>query len=166
VDVVQRAASAPAGGTRTAGSSDARGGTVTPALATSAGAARPEVAAAAWGPGRVAGHVSLAAALRARVEPDDTVFVYARATEPGRPPLAVLRRKVRDLPFAFTLDDTLAMAPDARLSAAESVVVGARISKSGQAAPLPGDLEGHTEPVKVGRSDLEVEIDRLVPARP
>jgi cytochrome c-type biogenesis protein CcmH len=157
VDVVQRTASAPAGGTRTAGVAGAR---------SAATAAQTEAAPGAGGPARVAGTVSLAAGLRARVEPDDTVFVYARATEPGRPPLAVLRKKVRDLPLAFTLDDSLAMASGTRLSGAERVVVGARISKSGQAMALPGDLEGHLEPVNVGRTDLQLEIDRIVPARP
>jgi cytochrome c-type biogenesis protein CcmH len=165
IDIVQRAASSPAGATRNASRSGARGtGAATAVGHAEAGHAEP--GPAPGGSAHVGGHVSLAAALRARVEPDDTVFVYARATEPGHPPLAVLRRKVRDLPFAFTLDDTLAMAPDAHLSAAERVVVGARISKSGQAVALPGDLEGHTEPVTVGRSDLELEIDRIVPARP
>ena len=57
-------------------------------------------------------------------------------------PLAIVRKQVRDLPLRFTLDDSTSMGPAARLSSAKQVIVGARISKSGNAAPAAGDLQG------------------------
>jgi cytochrome c-type biogenesis protein CcmH len=111
----------------------------------------------------VSGTVDLAAPLRARASPDDTVFVFARAAEGPRMPLALMRRQVRDLPLTFTLDDSMAMAPGATLSGAARVVVGARISKSGQAMPQPGDLEGVSAPVAPGARDLRITIDRAIP---
>lgn len=108
--------------------------------------------------GRVAGSVSLSPAVAARAAPDDTVFVFARAAEGPRMPLAVLRKRVRDLPFEFVLDDSMAMTPASRLSAAGSVIVSARISKSGNAAAEPGDLQGSTGPVRPGASGLKIEI--------
>ena len=113
------------------------------------------VAAAASG---IRGRVSLAPALQGRTQPDDTVFVFARPANGSRMPLAILRLQVKDLPASFTLDDSLAMSPAARLSAAGSVVVGARISKSGQALPQPGDLEGLIGPVPVGSAGLNLVI--------
>ena len=78
-------------------------------------------------------------------------------------PLAVLRKQVRDLPAAFTLDDSMAMSPAAaKLSSQESLVVGARVSKSGNPAPQPGDLEGLSPPVKAGNTGIVVVIDREV----
>jgi cytochrome c-type biogenesis protein CcmH len=77
-------------------------------------------------------------------------------------PLAILRRQVKDLPLSFTLDDSLSMSPAAKLSSAQRVIVGARISKSGNAMPQPGDLEGLTEAVSVGSGGLQVEISRVV----
>jgi cytochrome c-type biogenesis protein CcmH len=41
---------------------------------------------------------------------------------------------------SFRLDDTLAMMPARKLSDFNRVIVEARISRSGQATPAPGDL--------------------------
>ena len=110
----------------------------------------------------ISGTVELAPALKARTSPDDTVFVFARAIEGPRVPLAILRKQVRDLPLRFTLDDEMAMSPDAKLSGASRVVVGARISKSGDAMPRPGDLQGQLDAVAVGARELKVEINQEV----
>ncbi|MFO1339827.1 MAG: tetratricopeptide repeat protein [Burkholderiaceae bacterium] len=111
----------------------------------------------------VSGRVELAPALAAQAAPDDTVFVFARAAEGPRMPLAILKKKVRDLPLDFTLDDSLAMSPQARLSQVPRVVVGARVSKSGQAMPQPGDLEGLSDPVAPGTQGLKLTIGKAVP---
>jgi cytochrome c-type biogenesis protein CcmH len=66
-------------------------------------------------------------------------------------------------PIPFTLDDSLAMGPGMGLSSAQKVVVGARISRSGQAMPQPGDLEGLSAPVSVGSQGVVVEISKTVP---
>jgi cytochrome c-type biogenesis protein CcmH len=65
---------------------------------------------------------------------------------------------VRELPSTFTLDDRMAMAPGMNLSAHARVVVGARVSKSGQPAPQPGDFEGLSAPVNVGATGVNVVI--------
>ena len=114
---------------------------------------------------RISGTVSLAAGLRAKVEPEDTVFVYARSLDAAGPPLAVVKRQVRDLPFGFTLDDSASMT-GARLSSADRVAIGARVSKSGQPVAHPGDLEGRISPVMLGSADVKVEIDTVVPVKP
>lgn len=107
---------------------------------------------------QVAGTVELDPALRAEVNDTDTVFVFARASEGPRFPLAVLRRQVKDLPFSFVLDDTMSMMPDAKLSGFPSLVVSARISKSGNATPNAGDLEGSVSPVQPGATGLKIRI--------
>ncbi|MCL6556585.1 MAG: c-type cytochrome biogenesis protein CcmI [Burkholderiales bacterium] len=111
----------------------------------------------------ISGTVRLHESLRARVAPEDTVFVFARAVNGPRMPLAILRLKARELPAPFRLDDSQAMSPAMRLSGAREVVVGARISKSGNATPRPGDLEGVSAPVKPGAREVTVVIDRVVP---
>jgi cytochrome c-type biogenesis protein CcmH len=124
--------------------------------------ARPPAASPAAA-GAISGTVTLADALKSRASPDDTVFIFARPAEGSRVPLAVLRRKVSDLPADFSLDDSMAMNPGAGISSVSSVVVGARVSKSGQPVPQPGDLEGLSAPVKVGASGLKIEISRALP---
>ncbi len=111
---------------------------------------------------QVSGTITLAPALRGRVAPDDIVFVFARAAEGPRMPLAVLRKQAKDLPLAFILDDSLAMSPAARLSGASRVVVGARVSKSGNPMPQPGDLQGLAGPLPVGASGVAIQINEEV----
>ena len=107
----------------------------------------------------ITGVVSLSPALAAKVAPDDTVFIFARAAEGPRMPLAILRRKASELPISFTLDDSTAMSPETKLSQFAQVVVGARISKSGNAMPQPGDLVGQAGPLKAPAAKLGVMID-------
>lgn len=127
-----------------------------------AGMPQAPAAAASAAAASVSGRVTLAASLAAQAGPEDTVFVFARPADGSRMPLALLRAKVKDLPLQFTLDDSLAMNPAAKLSDAKQVVVGARVSKSGQAMPQPGDLQGVSQPVPVGASGLSIEIREVV----
>lgn len=122
----------------------------------------PVKSAAAAAPAQVSGSVTISAALKARVAPDDTVFIFARAANGPPAPLAVLRKRVADLPVNFVLDDTMAMAPGMNLSSFDPVIVGARISKSGKPGRQPGDFEGLSKPVKVGASGLAIVIDQEV----
>jgi cytochrome c-type biogenesis protein CcmH len=110
----------------------------------------------------VSGQVSLAPALAARASPEDTVFILARPAEGPRMPLAVLRKQVKDLPLSFSLDDSMAMAPGATISGHSRIVVSARISKSGQAMPQPGDLSGQSAVVAPGAQGLAIEISEVV----
>ena len=111
----------------------------------------------------VAGTVNLSPALAGKVSPTDTVYIFARAAEGPKMPLAILRKQVKDLPVAFTFDDSMAMAPNFALSNFPSVVVGARVSKSGGATPQSGDLEGLSSAVKIGATGLTIVIDRALP---
>ena len=125
-------------------------------------ATSPATAAAAAAPA-ITGTVRLAAALKGQTAPEDTVFIFARAAEGSRMPLAIVRMQVKDLPAQFKLDDSLALSAATKLSAAKRVIVGARISKSGQATPQPGDLQGLSAPVDVGAAGVTVEIATKVP---
>ena len=106
----------------------------------------------------VTGTVTLAPELVAKVKPEDTVFIFARASEGPRMPLALVRKQVRELPVSFTLDDTTAMTPEMKLSNFAQIVVGARISRSGGATSQPGDLEGFSAPVVNTASGISVVI--------
>ena len=111
----------------------------------------------------IVGMVRLDASLAAQASPEDTVFVFARAASGPRMPLAIVRKQVKDLPLDFTLDDSLAMNPAMKLSGFSQVMVGARISKSGNAMPQGGDLQGLVGPVDVSSSDaVVVVIDEIV----
>lgn len=108
---------------------------------------------------KVEGVVELDAALRSKVSDTDTVFIFARAAEGPKFPLAVLRKQVKDLPAKFVLDDSMSMLPGAKLSNFSALVVGARISKSGNATPSPGDLEAVSDPVQPGAKGLKLRIN-------
>jgi cytochrome c-type biogenesis protein CcmH len=106
--------------------------------------------------------ISLAPELRDKTKPSDTVFIYAKASSGPPMPLAAARKQVEDLPLTLTLDDSMAMMPQLKLSAFESVLVGARVSLSGDPSAQAGDLEGEEGPVKPGRAAaVTVTIDRV-----
>ena len=132
-----------------------------PAAAASAGdraSTQPKVAN-----GSVSGTVRLDPAFKSRIADTDTVFIFARAVEGGRqPPLAVMRKTVKELPFNFTLDDSMSMVLGLNLSSVTNFIVGARISKSGNVTSSSKDLEGFSKPVKTGQKDIVITIDSEV----
>jgi len=119
-------------------------------------------AAAVDGPS-ISGVVRLDESLMLDAAVGDTLFVYARAATGPRMPLAIVRKTVKDLPLKFTLDDSMAMNPAMKLSNFQQVVVGARISKSGNAIPQPGDLQVVSQPMGVNDiKDLDLVINEVV----
>jgi cytochrome c-type biogenesis protein CcmH len=111
---------------------------------------------------RISGRITLAPALKARVQPDDTVLIFARLVDGPRMPVALLKRRAADLPLNFVLDESSAVNPSLRLSPSMQVVVGVRVSRSGQATPQSGDLQGFSEPTSVGSHGLLIDINEAV----
>jgi cytochrome c-type biogenesis protein CcmH len=122
-----------------------------------------EVAPAAATGAEISGEVVLSATVKGKVSPDDTVFIFAKAAQGPKMPLAILRKQVKDLPLTFSLNDAMAMSPQMKLSSFPEVLVSARVSKGGQAMAQPGDWQGQSVPVKLGAKGVRVEISELVP---
>lgn len=147
------------------GAAEARSrGNLPPPAATQANAAGGQAATAAApvAAGSVSGTVSIDPGLLAQTSPEDAVFIFARSATGSRMPLALLRKQVKDLPVSFTLDDSMAMTPAAKISGADKLVLGARVTKTGQAMPQPGDLEGLSEPVAPGGKGVLIKISAVV----
>jgi len=94
---------------------------------------------------------------------DEGKLRIARAENGPRVPLAVLRKTARELPLQFALDDSQAMSPGMNLSSAASVRIEARISRTGNAVPQPGDLVGTSGVIKPGARDVRIVVDKVVP---
>jgi len=105
--------------------------------------------------------VKLSPNLSSKVDPQDTVFIFARALKGPPLPLAVVRKHANELPFTVTLDDSMAMQPAFRLSTVNEVKIGANVSKSGNAILQPGDLFGVVPSVQVGNTSVELLIDQV-----
>ena len=106
--------------------------------------------------------VSLSPAVAKRAAPNDVVFIFARAVQGPRMPLAVVRKHVQDLPTTIVLDDSVSMSPQMKLSSVPEVIVVARVSKSGTAGAQVGDLEGMSGAVKLDGRALAISIDTVV----
>ena len=85
--------------------------------------------------------ISLNPALQQELSPESPVFIFVRAAKSPGPPLAVVRKKVAELPFELVLNDSHAMMPGRTISSAGNVIVGARISISGNPERRSGDYE-------------------------
>ncbi|SPO56640.1 Cytochrome c-type biogenesis protein CycH [Pseudomonas sp. JV551A1] len=89
--------------------------------------------------------VELAAALKDKVKPDDTVFIFARASNGPPMPLAAKRVTVAQLPIEVELSDADAMMPQMKLSDFAEVQLVARVSRAGQ--PTHGEWIGQGTPL-------------------
>ncbi|UDG77584.1 c-type cytochrome biogenesis protein CcmI [Achromobacter sp. 77] len=163
------AASGTAGGAAAAppsgnSASTAAGQPATAPGPTASGVAAPSPSAgASTATARLAGQARIADALRDQVRPTDTVFILARPMTGSRMPVAILKMQAADLPRAFVLDDSTAMSPDATLSKAGKVRVEIRVSRSGNAAAQPGDLNGVLTDVGPRADGLALVADTVVP---
>ncbi len=93
-------------------------------------------------------NVSISSNIADKLSTQDSVFIFARATNGSKAPLAVVKKQVKDLPLTITLNDSMSMMPSHSLSSADEIIVGARISKSGNAIRSPGDFETFTTSIK------------------
>lgn len=107
--------------------------------------------------------IALDSRLASSVNPDDLLFVYAKAATGPPMPLAAKRLKVSDLPLQVTLSDTDAMMPQMKLSGFDQVIVGARISKSGNPIAQAGDLFDESAVIqrKTFSGIVEINIDQV-----
>ncbi|HKB82297.1 MAG TPA: c-type cytochrome biogenesis protein CcmI [Burkholderiales bacterium] len=124
-------------------------------------AGKPATAVTA-GKERVTGTVNIDDSLKGKVRPDEAVFVFARAANGPRMPLAIVKIKVSDLPYQFSFDDSMSMVPEMKLSKFAEVVIGARVSRSGGATASAGDFEGFSDKFRPGRTGVRVTINRAV----
>ena len=122
-------------------------------------------AAAANAPGpHLTVKVALDAKLKSKLAPDDVLYVYAKAAAGPPMPLAIQRLKASDLPTTVVLTDGMGMMPSLKLSQFPQVVVGARVSKSGNAIAQSGDLQTVSAPLAVTTSTpIDLTIDHVVP---
>lgn len=90
-------------------------------------------------------HVSIADGVD--YDPQQWVFIYARAWEGSPMPLAITRIQAEQLPLSIVLDDTMAMSSAASMGQVEQVELVARLSRDGDAVPAPGDWQGTLGPV-------------------
>lgn len=96
-------------------------------------------------------------------DPEQWVFVYARAWEGSPMPLAITRIQAEQLPMSIVLDNTMAMSSAASLAQVEQVELVARLSRDGDAMPKVGDWQGVKGPVVVdGSEPIELQIDQAV----
>ncbi|MGF1548550.1 MAG: c-type cytochrome biogenesis protein CcmI [Thiotrichales bacterium] len=112
---------------------------------------------------RVSVAIKVADDLLPRIDPDDTVFIFARDAAGPPMPIAARRYKISELPVEVTLDDTASMTPERKLSQFPRIVIVARISKAGNPMPQPGDLEGLSTPVAPQENaGVAITIDRVI----
>lgn len=129
----------------------------------SAGEKTKQADQAPQGASAISGMVTVSKELIAKVSPTDKVFIFAQAPQGPKMPIASLKLDSGQLPYRFTLDDSVSMSPNDKLSNHAEVMISARVSKSGQPMAQSGDLQGKVGPIKLGRQGVAVVIDTVVP---
>ena len=102
--------------------------------------------------------VDISAELKAKASPDTTVFVYAKAMQGPPMPLAVKKLQLGELPVSITLSDDDAMMPSMKLSSFDQVVVGARVSSSGNPVAQSGDFYTEQEAIDSTNPPAQIKL--------
>jgi hypothetical protein len=111
----------------------------------------------------ISGHVEVAGALKSKVPDGLTLFIVAKAVDSPGPPVAIVRTTTGQWPLSFTLDDSNSMVPGRNLSSAQRVSIEARVSRSGMAAPQPGDFQSSITTIDAHQSTpVRIVIDRVI----
>jgi cytochrome c-type biogenesis protein CcmH len=110
----------------------------------------------------VSGVVRISDSLRGSIDAQDVVFIYTRSSEGPPMPIAAMRIPVNQLPYSFAFDDSFSLMPNRKLSDFSEFLIGARISKSGNAIRASGDIEASPIVVQPGAT-VEITIDSTVP---
>lgn len=105
----------------------------------------PEIEEVAISNSGVDVEVSISDTLTGKFTPEQTIFIYAIASEGPRMPLAAVKLSADDLPLSIRLDDTRAMTPAGKISQHKQVRLFAVISQTGSPGIKPGDLHGMIE---------------------
>ena len=129
---------------------------------TSTAAPRPAPGSPSPAVAAITGTVKIAPSLASKIAPGDVLFIFARAVDGPRMPLAIIRGTAGELPKTFRLDDTMGMSGGPSLSSIAQVKIEARVAKSGDAIPKPGDMRGESAVVSPGMSNVDVVIDKVV----
>jgi len=120
----------------------------------------PSLVKAAGGKRQVTLRIDISEELRSQASAENAVFVYARAMQGPPMPLAVKRLQLKDLPLTLSLGDDDAMMPSMKLSSFDQVVVGARVSFSGNPVAQSGDF--YTELESVDSANPPEQIDLVI----
>ena len=148
-----------------------RDGRAPPAEAATASSETAEVATPVTAPAAIdaAGphltiNVSLDPKLKDKLAPTDVLFIYAKAASGPPMPLAIQRMQASQLPATVTLTDAMGMLPSMKLSQFPQIIIGARVSKSGNAIAQSGDLQTLSKPMDVNTTaPVALTIDQVVP---
>jgi cytochrome c-type biogenesis protein CcmH len=111
----------------------------------------------------ISGEVTISGKIASQARPDDLLFVFARAEEGSRMPLAIMRTRVADLPLTFRFDDSMALPGGKKISEFRTVSLEARVAKAGKAQSSSGDLFGSIKGVKPGSKNNKLVIDQVQP---
>jgi hypothetical protein len=134
-----------------------------PAISPATATASDGAAGATAGAAAITGHVDLAAALKSKVPDGLTLFIVAKSVDSPGPPVAIERTITGSWPLTFTLNDTNSMIPGRTLSGARRVTIEARVSRSGQATPQPGDFQSSVTTIDAHESTpVRIVIDHII----
>ena len=126
-------------------------------------ASKASAGEAAAKPEGISGEVMISGKIALQAKPDDLLFIFARADDGSRMPLAVLRAQVSELPLSFKFDDSMALPGGKKISEHATVTIEARVAKAGKAQTSSGDLFGSVNGIKPGSTNTKVVIDQIQP---
>lgn len=115
--------------------------------------------------GKISGVINVSPELSSKLKDTDVLYIIVRSQQMG-PPTAVKRFTNPKFPLQYVVGPEDSMMPGANgFANGDPLTVAARLSRTGNAMPATGDLEGvfKENPVKPGKGGVDITIERERP---
>ena len=102
----------------------------------------------------IRGRIIVSPEVADEVSDDDVIYIIAKSADGNLMPLAVMRRPAEELPLEFELSDDSSMVSGRGILSTDTVIVSAKLSRSGDALDTGTELQAMSDTITPGDGEF------------